>query len=498
MNQIGWDIRYALPNQAYLDFVAKWLLEAEDGQRLNHHVDPFAVNVSEEQGDVVYVPRPAIENTLGQVGNLIVAGPNGRGKSTICGILPGLLRGKGGVFLDHGTDRDHPLVVRLFQSRVNSVVSDEQEPRRVRTVLAPWRLARALFNTYWEELFCNDTNFRLFWSELSKHPWWRESLVWYYDVLQPVCFLHPERLELMAWPQHSSFNTSFTRRHSPFEVLKALIRFVTYGARSVRPFTRVVVVVDMDDALGKVLFDQLLCDAQTLFVQHLDNFEIKLFVDDGMRQGVIDTLGVVGRGQVPLVSLPAWDEASLQELLYRRIAFCKPYNPALPIQRYKWGEMISDLYLEYNARKSLADVIVKGAIQGDGAEKKHAMDTPIHTLRLARGVLTACSGYWASDGFKLPLKKDDVSRLITAYWNADQEVPPRLTDGERSRLKDRHAELYREYETLSRKIKALSQDISRALYESDRDPLIERRQHLELERSKIAAELSGIERLLDR
>jgi hypothetical protein len=85
-----------------------------------------------------------------------------------------------------------------------------------------------------------------------------------------------------------------------------------------------------------------------------------------------------------------------------------------PHKPYPWERDIFP-YLSPEAHPRFVDHIINGALRS--YETDDGEDAPIHALRLARGLLTACAGYWSE--FRPPLTVGDLTQLIDRYWETE-------------------------------------------------------------------------------
>ena len=72
--------------------------------------------------------------------------------------------------------------------------------------------------------------------------------------------------------------------------------------------------------------------------------------------------------------------------------------------------------LEQKTKKRFIDLIIENALKfSQPTCQVDNLDAPIHTLKLARVFVTACSGCWKELGFTIPLNEELLQKLAVEY-----------------------------------------------------------------------------------
>lgn len=397
MDQIAWDMRYGLPNQTYLEFVARYLLQLEARKPL---ADPFALDVPMWIEEAVYVEREYVQDEIRQLGTKIIVGQNGSGKTTLFKRLPDLLESR-------------TLVVRLPLAQIGASVPEQELMEGKTSLLSPDLLVRYTFDAYWEGLLCNSFNRGRFLPQLRQYRQWMTRLRWFYRRYRPLPPEIPEEFELMAW-LNASPSGEPPGSNAPEDALRDLIHFVTsqpegYGAPLYQPYARIQILIDSTERPSTLAVTRLIQDAQKLYGLYLDRVQFKLFVDSAWQKQIY-AMDCVRQGRVAVYSMPQWHTEELRKILHRRLI---AWGRGEYDSEYDWGKLIPTNCLEPAAQARFVETIVGGAMKA--YEEKEDWGAPIHVLRLARGLVFACAGRW-KERYTLPLSFGQINELIDLYW----------------------------------------------------------------------------------
>ena len=408
MDQIAWDMRYGLPNQTYLEFVARYLLQLEARKPL---ADPFALDVPMWIEEAIYVERKDVENEIGQLGTKIIVGQNGSGKTTLFKRLPDLLESR-------------TLVVQLPLAQIGASVPEQKLMEGKTSLLSPDLLVRYIFEAYWEDLLRNSFNRGRFLPQLRQYRQWMTRLRWFYRRYRPLPPEIPEEFELMAWLNAAPSTDEPLNSNVPKDVLRDLIHFVTFqpercGAPLYQPYARIQILIDGTERPSNLAITRLIQDAQKLYGLYLDRVQFKLFVDSAWQKQIY-AMDCVRQGRVAVYSMPQWHTEELRKILHRRLI---AWGRGEYDSEYDWGRLIPTDYLEPAAQTKFVRTIVSEARKvytEKGIGNKDGLDAPIHVLRLARGLLAACAGRWKEQD-RPPLNYDEIKELARLYWMAGEE-----------------------------------------------------------------------------
>jgi hypothetical protein len=407
MDQIARDMRYGLPNQAYLEFAARHLLQQRPERSL---VDPFALQLPTEKVKDVYVTREVVENEINQPGTVIVMGAEGGGKTTL--FESKLLT------LSLGQS----LVVGLPLTQVGVSVPEQELMDGKISLLTLEVLIRYIFNAYWENLVCSGQHAEYL-SQLRRNLGWMTRFRWFYQQFPPVHPVIPEEFELMTWLNASSVREPFSLHITPESTLRELVQLVTFapppresiGVSIPRLYTHIQVLVDGAEYLSSKAITRLAQDAQQLYNLHLVRFN--LFVVSTW-QDLIETMACVQGGRARVYHLPQWNEKELRQLLYFRLKGWREGDPVEPPgrERYDWSDIPG---LAVSAKPRFTETIIESALRTYSVED--IIDAPVHALRLARGLVAACAGCWKEQGYAPPLELDKITELADRYWQIKGE-----------------------------------------------------------------------------
>jgi hypothetical protein len=82
-----------------------------------------------------------------------------------------------------------------------------------------------------------------------------------------------------------------------------------------------------------------------------------------------------------------------------------------------WAQQIPLKHLTPNAKEKFIDLIVGESLHAN--PDNEGLDAPIHALRLARGLLAACSGCWERYSDRA-LEVADLEEIIDLYWRGER------------------------------------------------------------------------------
>jgi hypothetical protein len=396
-----------------LVFVNRHLLRQESGQTL---YDPFALNVSQDEMESVYVERDQAEEQVRQPGNRIILGRKGTGKTTLSRRLSASLP-------------KQALVVQLPLSRMGTLAPEDKLMEGKVSLLTADLLVQYIFNAYWESLFRDHAKRARYIPSLRQNPWWMVTLHWFYEHSPPLHPEIPEEFELMSWLNSPSSAQTF-RPHAPEDRLRELIRLITfrqerYGAPPAQPYVQIHVLIDGTERPSNLAINRLLCDTQHLHDLYLTQVQFKLFADLTWQKQIQD-LDCVRQGYVTLYRLPQWGAGDLARMLYLRlksrtqgefVSFDSERDWGT-LAEYNWGKMMPSNVLEPGIKSEFVQAIVNGATRVY-QKKESDLDAPIHVLRLARSLLAACAGCWAEFGYQPPLTAEQIGELVDLYWNIE-------------------------------------------------------------------------------
>ena len=407
MNQNVWYEQSGMPNQAYLDFVARYLLQLEAGQPL---VDPFSLNLTVDHHKDAYVVRTDVEKEIVQSGTQIIVGMEGSGKTTLWQMLSSL-------------PRRQTLSVPFPVAQIGVSFPEKGWAQGQASLLAPELLVRHIFNAYWADLLRQPAKRARFLPRLRDDGWWMSKLRWFYQHYRPVDADIPAETELMAWLNAPS--ASLVVNRTTEDVLQDLVRLVVRARRDqqeidapfLQPYTGIQVLIDETEHLSDQAINRLIQDIQKLQERYTEHIQFKLFVDQS-RQRSVEPANVAPKSQIKIYRLPQWRQEELRQILYLRIITWKPGEYAGP----NWGELVPRTHLESIARERLVDTIIRSAIRAYSLGGSN-LDTPIHTLRLAQGLLAACAGCWSEQGYEPPLDHRQIQKLADLYWEAEKRIP---------------------------------------------------------------------------
>ncbi len=406
---IAWDMHYGLPNQTYLEFIARYILQRKKDQPL---VDPFALDVP--AADIVqnvYVEREKVENEINRPGTRIIIGPEGSGKTTLFRKQSTFKNPS--AFSQHG----RTLLVQLPLTQTDTLLPEQDLLEGKISPLAAKPLARRIFHAYFKDITGSSNARGMFISQLRHNQQWMARFQWFYQRYTPLQLEIIDDFELVAWLHDVSSHKIFGPPTTSQPVLRELVDFVTFfpqGDHIQQPYTNIQILVDGTEYLSSQAINRLLQDMQELDALQLDKLSFKLLAHSALQNQLED---YARRGRVPIYRLPRWDKKDLRQILDQRLEY---WGNGVYIG-YDWGRYIPPKHLV--ARSEFVNAIVCGAARVY-QEKKSKMtdcDAPIHALRLARGLVAACAGCWKELGVEPPLRYDQIKAIVDIYWEKGEE-----------------------------------------------------------------------------
>lgn len=415
--KIAWDMRYGLPNQKYLKFVTRYILQQEGEEQV---VDPFSLDVPENMREGAYVVRQEVHQEINHLSSQIIIGPEGSGKTVLYRKLPDLLNSL------------QSLIVKLPLAEIGASIPEEELGEGKASLLTKEVLIRYIFNSYWDNLLRSATNRAKFLPHLRQDQQWMTKLQWFYQRYCPISPKILNEFELMAWlnakasPSIKLFAPDITTE----DILRELAQFVTssipqqqrYGGTVLdQLYAQILLLIDGTESLSPKAVIRLVQDAQRLHSLSLNKIYLKLFADSTI-QSQVENMDCVRQGRIAMYHLPGWTKEDLSELLQRRL---ETYGPGGEFARYDWGRLLLDC-LTPLARAKFVEIIVTrvtyAKLKKEGItdnEEEADLVSPIHTLRLVRGLIAACAGCWIEQGFVPPLGVDQLKTLAEIYWQAE-------------------------------------------------------------------------------
>jgi len=315
MEQLRREMLYGLPNLKYLEFVKRHLLPLHKGPL----VDPFMLDVPIEKIDAVYVDRKEVYNEIMQRGPKIILGATGSGKTTLMQKVYKTPRGR-------SNDLPLPLAVSLPLTRVNVSASANEFSEGKTSILTPEIVARSIFSTYWDQVLVSPQNRQDFLPTLRQDREWMLKLHWFYHHCSPTHRQILDDFELMTWLSASLPHQPFASDITPEDILRELIRFVTwppaemelFGPKRQWLYPRVQILLDETERLSNQAIIHLIQDIQKLYDLSLNNLDFKFFVDSNWRV-LVENLDCVRQGRISLYELPAWHADELRKILAKRL-----------------------------------------------------------------------------------------------------------------------------------------------------------------------------------
>jgi hypothetical protein len=400
-----------LPSPRYLDFVASTLL---CDKPIAKNIDPFAVEVPNVSTDY-YVDRDEIEREILLPGTRIILGKYGTGKTTLFNKLS---------FEREGKDT---LIVKIALNKVGYQQPDAQAKPEDRSPLCIKNMIRLVFNAYWEDfilpasphLYKPEDAHQKYMPWFRREPQWMRLLSWFYHHFPPQHQTVPDDFELMAWLEYSKGHELLGSQIESESILRELIRLIFYKTETKdlrsRPFGpryhKVTILIDGAETLSSAASKNLLLDFQHLIDQKIPNVDILIFAENS-KMHMFENLECVQDGRVAIYELPAWKNEQLSKILALRRYVC--ISGTFNIDD-AWAMMLPLSCIQYSARSKLVENLVKGSRSPE--KTTHRFDTPVHLLKLTRGIIAACAGCWENYGLMLPICQEDIDEIIKGYWH---------------------------------------------------------------------------------
>ena len=393
----------SLPNQKYLDFVGRYLL-----QNNNMRIDPFAIHVPETQIDSIYVVRSNLGKEMIGLNTKIVLGPQGSGKSTLFHVLPRWLG-------------DQALVVKLPLFQQGDLFVNEDLMTGKSGLFTPKTLTYHIFKTYWSELLLNPLNRTKYLPYFRKDKNWMLKIKWFFQNYRPLIPFVDEEFEFMAWVSSKFEYEPYGPSITPTDSLHELVSLITtpiplegrFGITPRNPYPHICILVDETEQLSSQALERLFQDAERIHNLESPRILFTIFTNSTWEH-LLDHIETVKRGEVFVSCLPRWEEVDLCEMLNMRL---KTGNIG-EYASYDWSIRIPDAYLTPMAKKIFIKIIVDGARQTYVCQDD--IDAPIHALKLSRGLIAACAGCWEEQGYVPPIDNKRLENLVGIYWGKER------------------------------------------------------------------------------
>ncbi len=381
-NQIR-DLIYGLPDRDYLEFIDRNIGPGTGALE----VDPFAIDLPDEQFDDTYFSRRRVDGRVTSPGYRMILGRPGSGKSSL--FVANIRRIRSSV-----------LAVGLNLNHLNTVEQGEGSDSPT-SILTPELLCEHVFHTYWRRTILAPERRSVTLPVLRQERTWMELVRWFYNKYTPALSDIEDEFEFVAWLKSPSLDPKWIPGVSSFRMLDELIRLITYqpttssyGQESTwRTYQRVEVLVDGAARLPALSIPRLLQDVQRLYDMHLDHLGLKVFLRENWRAQVLD-MGCVRQGRASVYELPEWEAGELRDLLRRRLSLLQGGTEDRGLSGYLASFLASPLHV------SLENMIIE-----------NAHGSPLHALRLARGATALCA-LKETEG---SVSESDVQGLIDKY-----------------------------------------------------------------------------------
>lgn len=361
--------------------------------------DPFACDVDTSRRNKNYVFRHDIEDDILSSGSFYIIGCEGSGKTTLVEALSVMQRNRNLVVI-------LSIDERVFESGTSP--------------LALPSVIYNIFNTFWNNLFLDVAQRKIYYSKLRINTRWRAGLHWFYTHFRPQIPDLPDEDELTAWLNSPPRMYFFSDEVTSKQVLCELVNLITGSTynfpKNHVPYKEVVIMLDIHKDVSSNINLQILEDVQHIIGLNVSNLMLKIFVDTSL-ESQIRSQRCVLRNRVHIIRMPRWSKELLTRLLARRILEFEDERSDQTLSRRlkNWGALLP---LEPLAQANIVDLIVEGALRiyKKDSHEISRLDAPIHALRLARGLLSASAGCWVEYGFTPPLKLHQLQRLVEIYW----------------------------------------------------------------------------------
>ncbi len=400
------------PNSLYSDFVSKYLLNEET------NTDPFQINIGDNDLKSTYVIRKSVEKEIQYLGTGFIVGEEGIGKSTLFRRITTLL-----------PENHKSLIVRLSLAKIASSLNEKDLLEGKLSILTPYVISEFIFNEFWNHLLLEETKRKNYLPDLRRNKIWMQELRRFYQKLHPSYTSVENDFELMAWLE-TSFDT--TQENLPVkkeDLLRDLIDFITYpikidkyrGTRDTtstqpyttekeRPYKQVLIILDDTELLSNKAINRLLQDIQRVYNLGLSNLSM-IFFFNTVHCDAIATLRSVKRGEMPIIRIPEWNESHLRLLLKLRLEHFGNQILSLDDDDVAWGKKLPSQSVINPAKSQFVDIIIDTITKPEHKQSQYL--TPLHALRLTRGLLAACAG---SLDETLPLDEITLREIARSYW----------------------------------------------------------------------------------
>lgn len=411
-------IQYELPTPAYLDFVAKYLLQSNPVWK---DVDPFAPVLPADYSEVL-VPRDEVEHAIMRPGFQVILSKPGSGVASLIARLESggesLLAESARAVTEGGQPfpKKKPLMVNLplhrwhfphptcnLQTAPGYIACGNCTAGGQNCPLMAC-LIGAIFGEYWEQFLRPAGKNRDLISRFRGSPAWMHLLSEFYQLYRPQNpkIIDDDYFELMGWLASSNHTPVTLPNWSPDQILSRLVNQL--------------IVAKAPPGLGKqadvspeAAYDQvyLLANSKSLsdpqihclheVFQYISEREIprlqfKMFAKTNIQEIVAHLEGVQD-GRIVIYTLPAWQESELKTLLAERINIFTVGE--LPISEVTNDTQYRIPGIQEFIVPSLADQLLplfaKESMEIAKIDPAGGHDAPFHLLRLFRIFVSICS-----------------------------------------------------------------------------------------------------------
>jgi hypothetical protein len=187
------------------------------------------------------------------------------------------------------------------------------------------------------------------------------------------------------------------------------------------PYERAEVIVDgIGETLTGKWIGALFKDLQHLYNLSLDALTFKIFVPS-IHLDKVSELDCVRQGRVPVLLLPEWTEGELRQLLAKRLVHLLgpegefEENPDIVLPEY--GRRLRPFTEETDLFSFVARRVFENMNEEDTAKLEDILGAPVHTLKLARGLLALLAGCFKDEE---PFEEEESADEETNYYTKDQ------------------------------------------------------------------------------